>query len=53
MLQKSVCRAPLGGATLNKCMEAAVEQAGSLELRPRYTFKRVEASTGSIEVRIL
>mmetsp|Transcript_34825 Transcript_34825/g.98733 ORF Transcript_34825/g.98733 Transcript_34825/m.98733 type:complete len:456 (-) Transcript_34825:223-1590(-) len=49
VLQKSICRAPLGGATLNQCMQAAVEQGSSVEIRPRYAFTRKEGLTGVME----
>lgn len=51
VLQKSVCRAPLGGETLNQCMQSAVEHANNLEIRPRYSFTRKETFAGTWEVR--
>jgi len=53
VLQKSVCRAPLGGAVLNRCMEAAVEASASVEIKPRYSFQRKDAGNGTMEVTAL
>lgn len=50
LLQKSVCRGPLGGSVLNRCMEAAVLQSCGAEIKPRYSFKRKEGEGGVMEV---
>eukprot|EP00191_Tetraselmis_sp_GSL018_P005574 CAMPEP_0177603596 /NCGR_PEP_ID=MMETSP0419_2-20121207/15605_1 /TAXON_ID=582737 /ORGANISM="Tetraselmis sp., Strain GSL018" /LENGTH=415 /DNA_ID=CAMNT_0019097395 /DNA_START=48 /DNA_END=1292 /DNA_ORIENTATION=+ len=50
VLQKSICRAPLAGQLLNRCMESAVQQSCSVELRPRFAFKRKLAASGNMEV---
>lgn len=50
VLQKSVVRAPLGGALLTRCMQATIQAKGT-EIVPGYSVKRVDKATGQIEVR--
>jgi hypothetical protein len=52
VLQKSVVRAPLGGALLTRCMQTSIEAKGT-EIVPGYSVKRIDKLTGQTEVRRL
>ncbi len=49
VLQKSVARAPLGGALLTQCMLNSVESKG-LTVSPPFSFRRKEKAPGQVEV---
>ena len=49
VLQKSVARAPLGGALLTQCMLNSVESKG-LTVSPPFSFRRKEKAPGQFEV---
>ena len=49
VLQKSVARAPLGGALLTQCMLNSVESKG-LTVSPPFSFRRKEKAPGHFEV---
>lgn len=49
VLQKSVARAPLGGALLTQCMLKSMESKG-LTVPPPFSFRRKEKAPGQFEV---
>lgn len=55
VLQKSITRNPIGGSLLTQGMLRAAQNIcaktpGQLELRPRYSLRRNETSSGTFEV---
>ncbi|XP_044984417.1 actin-related protein 4-like isoform X3 [Hordeum vulgare subsp. vulgare] len=49
VLQKSVATSPIGGEFLTDCMMKSLESKGVV-IRPRYSFKKKEASPGDYKV---
>uniref|UniRef100_A0A7S0R612 Actin-related protein 4 n=1 Tax=Chlamydomonas leiostraca TaxID=1034604 RepID=A0A7S0R612_9CHLO len=52
VLQKSVCKLPVGGQLLNTLMQKALEGRG-FSFKPRYQIKRVERLPGEFSVETL
>lgn len=54
LLEKSVSRSRVGGQLLTECMQRCIESKG-VQVKPRYTFKRVESAQdkGTFDVKEL